>query len=213
MTRSLRILRMALVSLVILHLPAVASAVPEAVCDEPSAAACPDPEAPPPQVVFATAPVQPRWRPRLSLSVVSGVGAHAFLLGSSSGPTPFMGGELRVIWHKRASVVGLGFRLGASSTIDGEGSGDTSRGELRVLGFDAGFVFSASWFWLSSGIGAMHVQDLRPDRSSTTVPDVSLALGLDIPLGDHFALRLYGQAATVLVSVRLNAGGGLVVRF
>ncbi len=207
--------------------PPRASAAPELLCDEPSAGACTpiDPEGPPPPL--APAPLLRRWQPRVSLAALSGVSAHASLFASSSGPTPYLGGELRVLWQKEGSRIGLGLRLAGSSTISGRGSlgwDGAHDGALRVLGFDAGFVFSAAWFWLSSGIGVMHVQDLRAVacragscservRSDETLPDASLALGLDIPLGDHLALRLYGQAASLLVTLRVNAGGGLVVRF
>jgi hypothetical protein len=180
--------------------------------------------------VIAPLPPRPRRELHVSLSAMSGVATFGSFMGvaGNAGALPYLGGDLQLTWRRPGSVLGLGLRLGAYGTFSANGSWgggwfeQPAPTEVRMLGFDAGFLLSASWFWFSAGAGAMHVRRLTPlakeyhdsrDETSSTLPDVNVAVGLDIPLGKHLALRLYGSAATLLFWARANAGGGLVVRF
>jgi hypothetical protein len=79
-----------------------------------------------------------------------------------------------------------------------------------------GYLFKTHFFWVSPTIGWMF-GDMgvhENEESYYSGPYFGAALGVDIPLGEHLALRLEGQADMLMfVLPTVSTSGGLVVRF
>ena len=89
------------------------------------------------------------------------------------------------------------------------------------LGFFAkyhGFYGTASLVFLYvseiQGVDTTSQQALASYDDDTVLPELTVGLGYDIDIGDHFSLRLGGEAGTCFFATwRLAATGGLVVKF
>lgn len=173
-------------------------------CDEPSAP-CPA-RLPAPQLL-AYPPARIPWQLQVSLSVTTGVVQAGMIFSPDFNAAATLGGDLRLLWSKPGKRWGLGLRLSGNKSLalkDKRGDGgDASGAEL-------GFLVDVYGFWVSTGWGFVHYGD---DHDGIVLPEAFVALGYDIPLGRHLALRLSTSASTLLVTGRLQAGGGLVVRF
>jgi hypothetical protein len=148
------------------------------------------------------------WQLRISLSVQSGVVAAGVLLSADMGPAAYLGGDVRFLWSKPGKRWGLGLRLSGSKSLGMTGKGSDSSADAS--GFEAGFLFDVYNFWISAGLGFSHY---GMGGQSLYLPEASVALGYDIPLGNHFALRLAASLSTLMITARAQLGGGLVVRF
>jgi len=190
-------------------------------CDEPGAATCPGP-----------APVVLPYRGRLpagprtfdvSLGITSGVTAGGIFFGSSIDAAPYLGGDLRLRWSRLGRAWGIGLRISGLATINGKGHSNvmydaepsygyesTWSPRMQLWGVEAGFLFDVHGFWLSSGIG---VTQYRQNSNQDTIPELSLAVGYDISLGRYVALRLHTAVHSMVLSLRAEAGGGLVFKF
>lgn len=177
-------------------------------CDEP-AAPCDirlqSPRLTPP---LPFAPPRLPWQLRVSLSVQSGVVAAGVLFGSDMGPAAYLGGDVRFLWSKPGRRWGLGLRLSGSKSL-GMTSKHSDTG-ADASGFEAAFLFDVYNFWISAGLGFSHY---GMGDQGLFLPEASVAIGYDIPLGNHFALRLAASLSTLMITARAQLGGGLVVRF
>jgi hypothetical protein len=167
---------------------------PDGTCDEPSA----------PCVAAArSAPLPPREL-RVSLSVQSGLLSATALMGGSTGPAAYVGGDLRLLWSRVGKRLGFGLRLSGSKCVAMRYQGDVSGGEIS-------FLFEAYNFWVSPGLGvARYANDSDDD---IVLPELHTAIGYDVPLGAHVALRFTASVSTMVIFTRAQLGAGLAVRF
>jgi len=195
-------------------------------CEEPAYVMCPgacEPESPMPApplpapvAASPAAPAAPRRPAVVALGLESGFGAYASLAGISDAATPFLGGELRILWPMRNPSIQLGLRMSLTRSFGmRQGSGvfesdsDDARYSVTMWGADLSFVASFYGFWISPGLGGLVVTGDR----SFGLPDFGFALGYDAPLAQSLAFRFFAQGGTLLVSYRGTVGIGLVARF
>lgn len=124
------------------------------------------------------------------------------------GASSFVGGTLHFLWTRLPKTVGLGLHLAGVSSIGMQ----MDRKHARVIGVDAGFLVRYTDFWVSTGLGFVRFSFER-GTVPLILPTCFLALGYDIPLGQHLAIRLQLTGSTLLIINYGTAGAGLVARF
>ncbi len=133
-------------------------------------------------------------------------------------------------WRTKLWRVGLILRGMVAPELSGtvepfswSSSADTFEATTHMWGVYLGFFGTHDGFWGSASLGAFCLGEAeRMDQTSEvlstmegdTVPEVRLAAGYDLNVGDHLAFRLSGEIGTFfLTTLRLAVSGGLVVKF
>jgi len=208
---------------VLVAAPALVGAEPVADVEMPLVVRCEEPGAPCGAPVALPPPpvTQPRipWQRNLSIGLTSGVVAGGVVFGAGFDPGAFIGLDLRLRWSKPGRPWAIGLRLAAMSSLGLTGghytadyaghSSSSVHTTDGIYGGDVGFLFDVHGFWLASGLGVTHY---RQGSYGSTVPETHLGLGYDIPLGKWLAIRLHTSVSSVILSVRAQAGAGLVLR-
>jgi hypothetical protein len=183
---------------------------PNPICDVEILPAPPLPAAAPapaPQVVYVpmmARPARPPFRLSVHIGATSGVTAFA-LLDETSDAAAFVGADVRLLWSRPGSGWAIGARFAASGVVHGPDDFG------QVITGSASFLMNFSGFWLSGGLAVDYFGDW--DGDGVTLPALALALGYDIPLGRHLALRLEASGSTLLVINHGSLGAGIVARF
>jgi hypothetical protein len=155
--------------------------------------------------------VKPRLRTSVALATVAGVASNP-TIGMTGA---FVGGDVRVLFTRGESPHAFGIRIAGMAGLAVEGR----RGSAKMYAGEIGFVFETHGFWVSPGVGVGYYREDVPAPSSSwsydfyMMPELTCAVGYDIRLGKHVAIRLDGSLADFFASVRLQAGAGVVVRF
>lgn len=168
----------------------------------------------------------------LALNVDAGYTYYFYgLLDEEKLHGPVYGGTLTLTWDTSPSRVGLMLRGFYAPSVQGTAEPFLSSqfpGAGHLWGISAGVFARYSGFWGSASLGAVHVGDIdevmdpsewnrgsAPEHvQSYTIPELALALGYDLSLGRHLALRVGGEVGSCfLLSWRFSANAGVVVRF
>lgn len=156
---------------------------------------------------------QTRSRLRVALAPQVGVTTFGALDIGAAAPALAVGADVQLLWLRGSGSWGMGLRLCAMGGVNMRKTEDRSR-DASQLTFDAGFLLTVRWLWISPGLSISHISgEGLEERSSGVFPMLSLAAGLDIPLGERLALRLSASGGTLILAFHGSLQGGLVVRF
>jgi hypothetical protein len=159
------------------------------------------------------------WELGVSLGLSSGAAKGSAFLGPELEAGPYVSGDVQFLWSRIGKRWGLGFRLAALRTLTLRGSDGgfapdadyvTGEQEGSMTAVAAGFLLNTHGFWFSAG-GALTRYEIGGDGDIW--PEACVAVGYDLALGDHFALRFEASGASMIVTFRGTAGAGLVARF
>ena len=138
--------------------------------------------------------------------------------------------SVSLTWQTKLWRVGLIMRGLVAPELSGTGepfswsdSAEAYEATTSMWGVHVGIFGSHNGFWGSASLGAFHLGEAERMENSTeavftmegsTIPELSLAAGYDLNMGDHVAWRLSGEVGTFfLLTWRLAITGGLVVKF
>lgn len=135
-----------------------------------------------------------------------------------------------VTWHTGLWRVGLVLRVLAAPELSSTEApmpwsdvSDDQELTTSMYGVYLGVFGYHEGFWGSASLGAFQLEGAEQVHPTTeeirtiegkTVPELSLAVGYDLHMGDHLAWRISGELGTFfLITWRLTLTSGLVVKF
>jgi len=138
--------------------------------------------------------------------------------------------SVSLTWETRLWRVGLVMRGLVAPELSGSvdpftwsDNAEAYEATTHMWGVHVGVFGAHNGFWGSASLGAFHLGKAERMENSTeavftmegsTIPELSLAVGYDLKMGDHVAWRLSGEVGTFfLLTWRLAITGGLVVKF
>jgi hypothetical protein len=178
---------------------------------------------PPPLPPPLPAPSSPPVRFRVGIDAAAGYGGVYLLADDDSYHGPMFDAALTLGWMLNpVRRLQLGLRLhgfygktvGEDGCTDGRYFGACPETGHAVGGGSLGFYFETSGFWVSPGIGFMHLSETYGSHThATTIPEVVIAMGFNIPLGNTLAIHISGEGGTALVTWRAQGTAGLRILF
>ena len=130
--------------------------------------------------------------------------------------------DLDLAWRTRPGRrMGLRIHTAMAPMLSEQGMEPGTKDYYRAYEISLGFLAYIGDFWISPGIGAQvmtemdfdHGDEEHVDSGTGAAPELTLAMGYTFDVSQHVGINLAVEAGTSLVLFRVQARGGLQLRF
>ena len=130
--------------------------------------------------------------------------------------------DLDLTWQTRPGRrLGLRLHSAVAPMLSEKGLEPGTKDYYRAYEISLGFLAYIGGFWISPGIGAQimtemdfdHGDEVHVDKGTGAAPELTLGMGYTFDVSRHVGINLAMEAGTSLVLFRVQARGGLQLRF